>query len=922
MRAALALRDRIGQSGDGRLRAGVACGRVLASGEADVTGPAVQLAAALADRAAGGETLLCEATRARLSDCVQVETYDGPLPAYRLRSLRKPGSAPPRHALVGRAVELAQLRQALRTCVEARLGQTVVLRGEAGIGKTRLLDEAIAEARRIGMDAHKVLVLDESVESGWEAVRALVFALLELDDAAGEAARRAAAERVVAQGLLHREQRVFIEDLLRLSPPADTAERRALDAPSRLSGMRRALHDLLVALARRVPLLLAIEDVHWAQADTLRWFAPAGLAADAPVLLLLTTRAAGEADSIGLRQVIGAGPLLTLDLGPLRERDIRALAASLGGAEQTVDAAVERAEGNPWFVEQLLRAPPGAQIPGSIQSVVLARTDRLHALDRQALQAASVLGQRSSLAALRSVLGEADYDPQALIEHALLRWDDQVLAFTHALLRDGVYDSLPGSRRQVLHARAARYFGSAEPVPHAEHLAQAAQPEAPAALLEAARSLVRGFQLEGALRLTERGLRLAAQQPLRSELLRMKGDLLRDLGRVEPSIAALKEALALAQSAIDRAKVWLAIAAGMRVLDRHDEALQAIDRAQEAAGEAAPLELLASIEALRGNIHFPLGHIEQCLAAHDRARALALEAGLPEAEARALGGLGDAYYQQGRMLTAFRHFDDCVRLAEQHRAVFVTASNLSMRGITLLYQNRLVEGWADGVRAAETAVRIGDGRSEVVARNAAAILIEQGELAGAEREFQRALELSRMLGAQRFEAVCAAHLGSIAASSGRRDRGLAQLRAALAQSRSIGDSFATPWICGLLAVAAEGEEREQALGLGERVLGDGGCVSHNHLWFYRYAIDAALAAADDAAVRCYASALAAYTAAEPLPWADFYVRRGRLLAAMIAKAATDDSERELCELIAEARRCGLAAALPALEAHAAAGRSS
>jgi hypothetical protein len=238
-----------------------------------------------------------------------------------------------------------------------------------------------------------------------------------------------------------------------------------------------------------------------------------------------------------------------------------------------------------------------------------------------------------------------------------------------------------------------------------------------------------------------------------------------------------------------------------------------------------------------------------------------------------------------------------------------------MRGLTLLYQSRLVEGWQDCVRAANLAVRIGDARAEMLARNMAMILLEQADLLAAEQEFKRSLELSRTLGAQRFEALCAAHLGCIAVQLGRRSEGLAQLRSALAQSRTIGDSFATPWLCGLLAQVGEGEERARALALGAQVLADG-CVSHNHLWFHRYAIDAALLERDAGGAERHARELASHADVEPLPWVDFYARRGRLLAGLITgrSTAARERERERRSLIEQAREHRLLAALPALEA--------
>ena len=115
--------------------------------------------------------------------------------------------------------------------------------------------------------------------------------------------------------------------------------------------------------------------------------------------------------------------------------------ASVG--TQFARACVDRAEGNPLFLEQLLRnAEEGAitELPGTIQSLVLARLDRLPVRDRRALQAAAVLGQRFPLYQLRAVAEDSnsDYQPTRLLAGAQLRIDGDAFLFAHALVQKGV----------------------------------------------------------------------------------------------------------------------------------------------------------------------------------------------------------------------------------------------------------------------------------------------------------------------------------------------------------------------------------------------------------------------------------------------------------------------------------------------------
>src|SRR5262249_23112559 len=141
---------------------------------------------------------------------------------------------------------------------------------------------------------------------------------------------------------------------------------------------------------------------------------------------------------------------------------------------------VERAAGNPLFLEQLLRAANehDERLPVSLHSLVLARTDRLPESDRAAARVAAVIGQRFGLALLRHVARLPDYACDALVAHFLVRPDGDDYLFVHALIRDGIYASLTRARRVELHRAAADWFEQRDPVLRAEHLDRAESADA------------------------------------------------------------------------------------------------------------------------------------------------------------------------------------------------------------------------------------------------------------------------------------------------------------------------------------------------------------------------------------------------------------------------------------------------------------
>jgi tetratricopeptide (TPR) repeat protein len=156
----------------------------------------------------------------------------------------------------------------------------------------------------------------------------------------------------------------------------------------------------------------------------------------------------------------------------------------------------------------------------------------------------------------------------------------------------------------------------------------------------------------------------------------------------------------------DRARVaaWYGLAAGHRILDRYAEAEGFLAKAQELAERHDFKEELTLIHHLRGNLHFPQGRFEECLAEHQRALELAQAIGSPEAEARALGGLADAEYARGRMLSSHARFKACVELAREHGLGRIEVANMSMMAFTHLFSGDVAslngrcrmanEGWS------------------------------------------------------------------------------------------------------------------------------------------------------------------------------------------------------------------------------------
>lgn len=816
---------------------------------------------------------------------------------------------------MGRDSEMRQFDAALADCVENSRGHVIYLRGEAGIGKTRLVDEIADHAAARGFSCHTGLVLETGTGSEHDAIGAIVRSLLDIGAEAGEAARTGRVSAAVSDGWVEDRQRVYLYDLLELSQPADLPGiYDAMDNSARIEGKLAVFARLLERASERQPMLLRVEDLHWADASLLAYLSRVALATtQCPVLLVMTSRIEGDPIDQNWRAAARGVALTTIDLSPLRDADALEMAlAALPGAEELARECVSRADGNPLFLDQLLRSADQVEdreLPASVQSIVLARMDSLKANDRRALQAASVLGQRFGLDALRWMLDAVEQTFEELIRYALLIPDDDGLLFAHALVRDGVYASLLTPRRREWHARAAQWFANRGPALYAEHLSQAEDPSAPQAYIAAAQAEAAAYHYEQALALADRGLAIATDHADRYALSVLRAEIFQALGNPREAIGVLRATLDVAETDHEKLPLWIAIAAACRLLGDPEGGVSALDEA-ESIGSGADDRQRAQIHYYRAAIHFVAGDLDNCLAQHEAALRCAEAAQDPEWRASAHSGLGDAYYARGHMRSALENLRRCLELAEENGLGRIVVNNQFMVGNVLRYQNELGEALKIVTAAAQLARTMENRRTEMYSLMLVGeFLLESNDYEGAESALTRALTIARNMGNERFSSYLMHQLARARFGRGDRAAALELLDEAMEISRRSGIAFIGPRILGVIAVVSDDpRRRKESLAEGEKVLAGGHCIAHNHFWFYRDAISSALLdqAWDDA--ERYADALDAFTEAERIPWADLHIKRGRLMAALGREPGNVQARKDLTELRELATEVGQLAA--------------
>ena len=916
---------------------GIASGQVVASGigsashsEYTVLGESVNLAARLVDLAKPDETLISDTVCQALLHLLSVESIGGvkvkgiedAVDVWRLLGLKGEGAAQSTTPLFGRQRELHQFKGILDNFNELKSGQAIYVRGTAGIGKSRLVEEFSRLATAEGFTCHSALVLNFGVGNERHCIRMLLQSLLNLAPGQDVKTRKEVSEQAMTDKMLKPDQEMFLHDLLDL-PQLDEYREiyDAMDNQVRIRGKHDTVLALLRYYSRGQPLMIIIEDLHWADQLTLVYMARiCEIAGQIPLLLVMTSRAESDPLDHAWHQSRGQAALTTIDLAPLSNEEALELAGEFFdlSSKFAIDC-VQRAEGNPLFLEQLLRSAQTLgkeDVPGSIRSIVLARVDCLEKKDKQGLQAAAVLGQRFSPEVLSYLIEDSSWDGNALVTFHLVRPDGEEFSFSHALIWESIYSTLLQEQLRKLHSRAAQWYATRDLSLRALHLERAGSSSAAMAYLDVATEQCRTYHYDHAQEHAEKGLKIVRDRGERHALEMCLGQCLVELGKPDDSIRMYEQALESATTDVSRCRAWIGLASGMRIIDAFDRAFEILEKAEStASGDIRLYNELSQIHYYRGNLFFPLGNIEGCLEQHQLALQYARQSNSSESEARALGGLGDAHYSKGQMVKAHDYFLQCVKQSEESGFGSIAVSNRYMVAWTQLYMKQVDASLQGAELAVESAVRAGQPRAEMVARlTKGRTLLEAGSYNEARVELENGLEVAESLKADRFKPFFQIFMSRLPVSGPEDlDDLITNLEGCIAHSRDSGMGFLGPWLLSSLSlISGDSGVRKSALQEAEKTL-ESGCVGHNYLAFYPDAIEVALAENDWQEVKNRIQALTQYMASEPLPLCEFYINRAQALMNHAINPGDSDARDALVKVRDDAKLSGLHHARHAIE---------
>ena len=468
------------------LHSGTITARPAGDGDGVVlVGEAELVATQLASMADSNAIVLTEATRRLLRhrfecESVGVRTLRGttqPLPVYRLAEAGHEAPSGDARAgdseFVGRLETTQLLRECWRKAVRGN-GQLVLVTGEPGIGKSRLLREV---QRELGQEPHswfQATCLREQQQQPLAAVVSLVQSLMPPGDGETPGGRWEALRTLVdSDGPEGRDDLALLGALLGL-PALDSLPAPDQEAPLRRRNTFSALARLFTRAAARQPVVVAFEDVHWADPSTIEFLGPLAEASiGSAVLVLMTARTDFHPPQT-------PGSLLFVRLPPLPIDDIEAIVHDTAGRElpgDIVAAVVGRSGGNPLFAEELTRMvvespeivergdrlvlrQPSARpaIPLTLHGSLLARLDRLGPTKR-VVQIASVIGRQFELELLSAASGtpvgdlreHMDRLSAADMVYRAGRAPHETFVFRHPLVQEVAYDSLVREERRQFH---------------------------------------------------------------------------------------------------------------------------------------------------------------------------------------------------------------------------------------------------------------------------------------------------------------------------------------------------------------------------------------------------------------------------------------------------------------------------------------
>jgi class 3 adenylate cyclase/tetratricopeptide (TPR) repeat protein len=690
-----------------------------------------------------------------------------------MRSMRADIGLP----FTGRNDELAAVHAAIDRVMNGST-EALTIVGETGMGKTRLVDEAL---RGTAASVFRIQGEVNGVDNTYWALRDPLRQLLAIERRSQEEMAIRLAEEVgkLDESLL--PLLPLLGDVTHIDIP-ETPETAAIEPRFRPDRTAAALSSLIVARLDG-PLVLVAEDHHWLDEATSSLLVRMQ-AESRPRLLLATTRPPAPLESTQI-----------IELGPLDAEPARSIAAAATEAaplrSHDLDAIVSRAGGNPLFLEEILRlireTGNADALPDSLDAVVGAEIDTLPPLARRLLRYSSVLGRSFRRVVLDELLAPEDVELDAATRQDLSQFiapeGSERWRFRHAVMHDAAYQGLSFHKRKELHARAGRVIETLAGVDTtavaeflALHYSQAGEHHSAWRYGVIAGDKARqAFANAEAAAHYRRALDSArrhsgATNDERAAVWKSLGDVQQQASEYEAARASFETAMRLVGTTNpdERADLLLRRARAKMRMGRYSAALADITRGERTmtSGVEGAAATAARLESFRAVIRVTQEKYDKAIAAGHRAERIARETEESEALARAYTALDWAYYMSGQAQQAV-YGGEALEIYQRLGQPDKVSEVMINQGAWAYYEGR----WDDAVewyeRAKAESRRSGNDIAAVgAAMNIAELRIGQSRFDDAEPDVMEAIRTFRAAGDPYGSLFAEMQLGRLMAGRG------------------------------------------------------------------------------------------------------------------------------------------------------------
>lgn len=878
------------------LHIGLACGQVVAAGvggqgrkEYNVIGSAVNLAARLEEISSVGQILVSQEL-AQLTNHAfiykpilipMLHGWNDEVRAYGLIGKReqiitRQHLAPHHVPLIGRQIEISQLQQVARDLAKGK-GSILSLVGEVGVGKSRLLSEfhTLVNTQEPGLAWIFTQALETNETQHYGCIRSMMRQIIfphPGTDRNGDLLTKSTENNLLMRHLqdVLPEQAdtivLYMEHLLGLPIPSQKHNELAwMNDETLISQVTRAFQTWVIALAKRQHLIIAFEDVHWADTSSIAMIQSLfPLVNQHPLSIIVSMRPEPGRKAWDLRLKASkefATCHIEIDLQPLPEEEVRILVSSILGDREAprpvVTLVLQRAEGNPLFIEEMVRSliDRGAlvqndrgewglgaswqetTIPNTIQGILQARIDRLSRDSKRLIQLASCTERpfpKQILLDLASGIGLADpktgnKELMTLKQAGLLYAGDETdsfLSFKHVLIRETIYRSLLRSTRVQFHADIACWYeehgADTETTSFSLLAYHYGRAENEAKLTE---YLIKaGYQAMGSYANAEareyftQALKLTTEPALRFELLLQREHVCNLIGDRDIQRTDLEELLKAVNDGADdsqRAVVYTRLAIWheswgeyLAARTAFEQALSAAQRLKNIESEAECLHHIASAAWRQGNYSEAIAYAQSAL---EVSRAAAS----PLREAVSLTTLGVVHRTLGNLDKAHNYYQmalDLRRRLGDRREIAISMSqfgnvhyDLGMYWVAHNYHNQALELFRS----------VGDRRGEAWSlAGVGSVYLSCGDTAEAYQYFSEALSIRRSIHDRRGEGVALGDLGNVLSQQGKLDEAIELLREAVCLLKELGarrdEVYALTYLGRALEIHGDLEGAQQA----------------------------------------------------------------------------------------------------------------